>query len=633
MTNFQNPAAFLLLLLIPLLFILRRLKIFNIITFPAVLCDWEGRAFYWKGRVQKFLTGLAKFLLTVAFISVVTAFADPVTVTQEKVFSSLGTDIVFVLDTSPSMAAKDMNGLRRIDGAKNTIFELATEKAGNRYGIVEFGSNASVAVPPTADNAFFTGSLNNIDVGAMGNGSAIGEGLSTAIYHLATSKADKKCIILLTDGENNAGAIHPETAAKLAVNNNISLYVVGIGSKGNVPIEYTDPVTGKLYSGYLESDYSFNSLRKIASIGNGGFFEAQTIDELKAALATVSKNEEVSQDFTYKTKNKTFYDKFVLAAIICILAAWIIKAVLLKELICCKYRKSLFVKGALLVASFIMLIFAYSGISWGTYLVPVQKSSCAVSMVFDISNSMMAEDGPVESYTGKNMTRLKASSIYAKKLLEKMEGIPISVVLAKGEGVATIPLTEDTAIIESLIDVMSPAMMTNPGTSLGNGLLRAKETFPSNISAAGQIWLFTDGEETDRGLTDALSQCVQSGIPVTIIGFGSETPTEIVAGDGKTVIQTALRSEDIKKAIDKALEKYSFYKKHAAITYIKADEKGSGAMLLKQLNDYNSENLITAYETKPVPRYRMFILFAVILFALSFAVTEADWRNKWLKQN
>ena len=631
MINFQTPLAFLLLLLIPLLFILRKLHIFNIITFRVNLGDWNGKHFIWNGKLQKFLSVIATSLVFISFTLVVLAFADPVKVHQEKVYTSLGTDIVFVLDTSPSMAAKDINGLRRIDAAKDAIRTLALDKNGNRYGIVEFGSNASVAVPPTSDLDFFTGILSELDVGAMGNGSAIGDGLSTAIYHLSSSKAENKCIILLTDGENNAGAIHPETASELASSNNINLYVVGIGSKGKVPIEYTDPITGKLYSGHLNSDYSFDQLRKIATIGNGGFFEVKTIGDLQIALLSVSNTEAVTQDFTYKTKNKTYYDKFILVALILISIAWFIKRIVLKEYISFKFRKILYVKEIFIALSFIMLLLAYSGISWGTYLVPVQKNSAAVSMVFDISNSMLAED----SIDG--MSRLKASSIYAKKLLENMEGIPTSVILAKGDGMASIPLTEDTAIIDSLLDVMSPKMMTSPGTSLGKGILKAKDTFPSNTSTAGRIWLFTDGEETDKELTAALSSCVQSGIPVSIIGFGSETPSQILAGDGKTVIYTALRSGDIEKAIDKASEKYSFYKKHAELSYIKATDKGSATKLLKDLHNEIGENIITTYETKPIPRYRLFILLAIIFFALNFIVSEVDWNNdnkkKGMKKN
>lgn len=256
MISFENPAAFILLLLIPLLYILRFIRIFNQITFPAVLSDWDGHSFEWKGKTQKFLSVLAGIFFTAGYLISVAALAAPVISNQEKVYTSLGTDIVFVIDTSPSMSAKDMDNGQRLEAAKNAIYSLSGKNDGSRYGLVALGSNAAVLVPPTNDHNFFIERLSKISAGNFGNGSAIGDGLSTAVCHLVSSSAPKKCIVLLTDGENNAGEIHPETAAQLAADNNITIYVVGIGSKGKVPIEYTDPATGKLYSGYLDSNFN-----------------------------------------------------------------------------------------------------------------------------------------------------------------------------------------------------------------------------------------------------------------------------------------------------------------------------------------------------------------------------------------
>lgn len=333
MPSFQNPAAFFLLLLIPLLFILRKLKFFTKITFPAVLADWNGRTFKWNGKGRKILYIISKALLWAGFLFVVSAFADPVHSWQEKVYTSLGTDIVFVVDTSPSMAAKDVNGITRLEAAKNTIRNAAVEHDGYRFGMVVLGSDASVFVPPTNDHAAFTKRIDEIKVGILGNGSAIGDGLSTAVCHLSSSNAPKKCIVLLTDGENNAGVIHPETAANLAASNEISIYVVGIGSKGSVPIEYTDPVTGKLYSGYLDSNYNPASLIKIASLANGRYFEVKTAEELNLTLDTVAKVENTNMSFTYRTVNELLYDKFLIIGILLVTAAWIVKRLLLNEMI------------------------------------------------------------------------------------------------------------------------------------------------------------------------------------------------------------------------------------------------------------------------------------------------------------
>lgn len=621
MPDFQNPAAFFLILLIPLLHILRRLKIFKQITFSAVLADWNGHKFEWQGKSQKFLAVFSKALLIIGFILVVTAFADPVISYQEKVYTTLGTDVIFVVDTSPSMAAKDVNGEMRLEAAKKSIISLVEKHDGYRFGIVGLGSNASVIVPPTSKADTIKSQISKLSVGAFGNGSAIGDGLSTAVCHLVSSSAPKKCIILFTDGENNAGEIHPETAAKLALENEITLYVVGVGSKGTVPIEYTDPVTGKNYSGYLDSDYNSASLKKIASISNGKYYEVRTIEELDSTLNTVSKIENTTQNFNYKNVNKTYYQKFLMAAMIILALAWFIKRVILKEMRCFKIKKQLHIRTALLGFSYIMLILAYSGITWGTYMVPVQKNGTSVSMVFDISNSMLAKDGPAGT------TRLQAASVYAQKLLTKMDGTAVSVILAKGDGVEAIPLTEDKAIIESLLDVMSPSLMTVPGTSIAKGILKAKDSFPANYANAGRIWIFTDGEETDGQLENSFLECLKSGIPVTIIGFGSENESDLVINNGNTTVKTALRKEKIIDSIIEAYKKFNFYESKTEINFINSTERGSAISLLSQLTEIGSDKVISSYETKPVPRYKLFLILSLLTFVLSYIFTEVDFVN------
>ena len=621
MPSFENPAAFCLLLLIPLLYLFRSLKIFNQISFPAVFEDWEGRSFEWKGKSQKFLSVLARIFFTAGFFISVAALAAPVISNQEKVYTSLGTDIVFVLDTSPSMSAKDMDGIQRLEAAKNAIYTLSNKRDGSRYGLVALGSNAAVLVPPTSDLNFFSERLTSISAGVLGNGSAIGDGLSTAVCHLVSSSAPKKCIVLLTDGENNAGEIHPETAAQLASDNDITIYVVGIGTKGKVPIEYTDPATGKLYSGYLDSNFNPASLKKIASISKGKYFEAQTLDELSGILSTVSKAETVSQNYTYRTVIHLFYKQFLTVALILFILAWFIRRVILKEMACFRHKKILFVRSGCLLIGFIFLLLARAGLTWGTYLVPVQKSGHSVAMVFDISHSMMATDCP------GNTPRLEAAALYAKKLLSKMEGTPVAVVLAKGDGVAAIPLTDDTSMVESLLEVMSPNLMTVPGSSIGRGILRAKETFQTNFSSAGRIWVFTDGEETDSQLTPALLECQKAGIPVSFIGFGSETESPVLTGDGKTTVMTALRRDRLEASISEASSKFSFFNNRENLLYIDSMEKGSAVQLLSQLRFGPTENLITSYEVKPVPRYKLFLSLAAIFLILSFISTEFNFQR------
>lgn len=281
------------------------------------------------------------------------------------------------------------------------------------------------------------------------------------------------------------------------------------------------------------------------------------------------------------------------------------------------FRKMVFTRSLFIFLSSCMLILAYAKISWGTYLMPVQKNGTSVSFVFDISNSMLAKDGP------ENVTRLKAASIYADKLLSKMDGSCVSVVLAKGDGILAVPLTEDYSMIESLLEVISPSLMTSPGSSIGKGVLKAKESFPSNYSMAGRIWVFTDGEETDNQLKNSLIECINAGIPVSIIGFGKEEESEIFAGDGKTQVKSALRTEKIEKTIADVKQSLNYYKNQAPVYFVNSSEKGSAIKLLNQLK--NSDNQLVTYEAKPVPRYKLFLLLAVLFYAFSFIFTEFDF--------
>ncbi|MCR5080689.1 MAG: VWA domain-containing protein [Treponema sp.] len=262
--------------------------------------------------------------------------------------------------------------------------------------------------------------------------------------------------------------------------------------------------------------------------------------------------------------------------------------------------------------SALMMIFAVAGISYGTESVTVQKSGRAVSFVFDISYSMNANDVP-----GYN-DRLSAVQDYAKELLSKIDGTKVSVVLAKGIGNIAVPLTDDYSAVESIIDNLSPSLMTAEGTSLGNGINAAVASFPSQSSDAPSIWLFTDCEETDNSLKDALKTAVKKGCSVYVIGFGSEFESEILTGDKKTKVKTALRSSKIKKMIDE-----EFSDSMTPAVYCNAFEKGAAAKIISSLDLQNKTNVV-AYETKNIKRHRFFICLSIIFFVISFFFGEFD---------
>ncbi|MCR5762466.1 MAG: VWA domain-containing protein [Treponema sp.] len=279
-----------------------------------------------------------------------------------------------------------------------------------------------------------------------------------------------------------------------------------------------------------------------------------------------------------------------------------------------RIKRPLFLRTLCFSIAVFMFICAYAGISWGGTAVPVQKNGRAVCFVFDISYSMNAKD------TKKGRTRLETASRYAESLMDSLDSASFSVVLAKGNGTVAVPLTEDHEIIRGLLANLSPELMTAGGSSLGKGIMAAINSFPAQSSQAPYIWLFTDGEETDSALLNALQETVKYGIPVTIIGFGSETESEILAGDGKTAVKTALRSDAIQAVINSVQLKNS-KNNHNGISFIKAEDKGTAYTLLKSA----SEDLVITYETQSVKRFALFLKIGIFFIALAVIAVEVHF--------
>lgn len=292
--------------------------------------------------------------------------------------------------------------------------------------------------------------------------------------------------------------------------------------------------------------------------------------------------------------------------------------------------------------AWVMIVLGAAGISWGANYVPVQKNGRALSLVFDISHSMEAEDAPGD------MTRLRAAANYADSLLEHIPYTSVSVVLAKGEGVVAIPLTEDLESVRTLLYSLSPNLMTAAGSSLGKGIETAINSFPVQSSQSGTIWLFTDGEETDGTLANALTEAMKFGIPVTVIGFGSEREISVLAGDGKTQVKTALRSESLEQTIATVKEKYLQKAGDSPTTpdlfYIDASVLGSANKVLDsfakkapgsswQNQVYGSEDETSVvYELETVDRHNLFILLAIVFIAASFIFGELTIPVSYLKK-
>ena len=145
---------------------------------------------------------------------------------------------------SGSMAAEDLNP-NRFDSAKKTIQEFIKKRHADRLGLVVFGGTAYTQCPLTLDRSVLSELLNTTKIGLGGKGTAIGSALAVSVSRLRKSNAKSKVIILLTDGENNAGIVDPLSAAKLAKELNTKVYVIGVGKAGGARIPVQHPRLGK----------------------------------------------------------------------------------------------------------------------------------------------------------------------------------------------------------------------------------------------------------------------------------------------------------------------------------------------------------------------------------------------------
>jgi Ca-activated chloride channel family protein len=217
----------------------------------------------------------------------------PVITVSKTVWLNQGADILFILDTSPSMAAIDMNGTSRFTASRELLKEFAGKRPSDGIGLAAVGSDAALLVPLTTDRRILFSRLDQLQIAELGDGTALGSGLALAALHLEKSKAPRRAAVLITDGENNAGAVHPQTAAETLGNMGISLWVIGIGSGGEVPIDYTDPYTKMHRTGIFDSRFDIENLRKISQAGGGDWLYAPSAEALNAAFARIDDHEMV----------------------------------------------------------------------------------------------------------------------------------------------------------------------------------------------------------------------------------------------------------------------------------------------------------------------------------------------------
>ena len=306
------------LIIVPLIILVMRF-FKNLRTVSVPLGAPGGQPFKSPLRIE----GLIRALRILEYAGIFLLFigaAGPRLTRSSTVWLNRGADILFILDISPSMAALDMNGLSRFSAARGLLKDFAERRPSDNIGLVAVGSDAALLLPPVADRQALFSRLENLRIGELGDGTALGDGLAIAAYHLKKTSApgaiSRKAAILITDGENNAGAINPETAAAIIGSLDISLWVIGVGSGGEVPIDYIDPATGMRRTGVFSSRYDEESLNKISQAGGGRWLSAASTSALNKAFSYIDDQEMAVALAGVKTTARSCRLPFLSAALI-----------------------------------------------------------------------------------------------------------------------------------------------------------------------------------------------------------------------------------------------------------------------------------------------------------------------------
>ena len=277
-----------------------------------------------------YLRHLPFVLRCAALALLVVALARPRSAEHNARSTSEGIDIVLAIDISTSMLAQDLRP-DRITAAREVAGSFIADRHGDRIGLVAFAGEAFTQSPLTTDQGTLQTLLGRIRSGVIEDGTAIGNGLATAINRLRESDAKSKVIILLTDGENNSGQIAPLTAADIAKSQGIKVYTIGVGTRGMAPYPTTDyfanPVTVQ-----AKVQIDEGMLRKIAETTGGRYFRATDKAKLQAIYDEINTLEKSKVEITEYTTFREEYLAWALAGLALLVLEFLARSLWFKSL-------------------------------------------------------------------------------------------------------------------------------------------------------------------------------------------------------------------------------------------------------------------------------------------------------------
>lgn len=271
--EWENLWALHLIWIAPLILVLR--KFVKLLKNPVLELSLPGTVS--QNNPWTYLRLIPGLMFILAVWMIVIALARPQKSNERVEQTTEGIDIMIVMDISESMDLQDFQP-NRLEAAKKTAIDFINGRFGDRIGMVIFSGEAYSLAPLTTDYALLTDLVKDISFNMMdAKGTAIGSALAAGTNRMRESESKSKVMILLSDGESNAGNVDPLFAAQLASAMDIKIYTIAVGKDGMVPYGVDFFGRPQMVESYLDE----SALREIAGIGNGAFFRASDDDALE----------------------------------------------------------------------------------------------------------------------------------------------------------------------------------------------------------------------------------------------------------------------------------------------------------------------------------------------------------------
>jgi len=322
-----NPSyLYLLILLVPLIvwYIIRN-KHFT----PKLTVSSVAQLTFVKSSTRRRLRHIPFILRCVAIALIIFALARPQSTQNKNNVSTEGIDIVLAMDISSSMLARDFKP-DRISAAKNVAVQFITDRPNDRIGMVVFSGESFTQSPLTTDHAALINLTKDIKSGMLQDGTAIGNGLATAVARLKESTSKSKVIILMTDGVNNLGEVAPLTAAEIAKTFGIRVYTIGIGTRGKALTP--TPTDFGVQLVYADVQIDEGILRKISSVTGGEYFRATDNTKLAEIYSKINELERTKFMVDRYTKRSEEFGFFVVLSVLALLAEVLFRYLILRRI-------------------------------------------------------------------------------------------------------------------------------------------------------------------------------------------------------------------------------------------------------------------------------------------------------------